>query len=80
MKICRIVCDGTRICTYCTSGFGPQYLHTITLLLSRALAIARAQDVAYKWREGLGLECCARIHVFSCEQELAVNVMMKYLL
>ena len=66
-------CDGTRICTYCTSGFGPQYLHTITLLLSRALAIARAQDVAYKWREGLGLECCARIHVFSCEQELAVK-------
>ena len=67
------MCDGTRICTYCTSGFGPQYLHTVTLLLSRALAIARAQDVAYKWREGLGLECCARIHVFSSEQELAVK-------
>ena len=69
----KCLCDGTRICTYCTSGFGPQYLHTITLLLSRALAIARAQDVAYKWREGLGLECCARIHVFSSEQELAVK-------
>ena len=29
-------------CTYCTPGFGPQSLHTITLLLSRALAVARA--------------------------------------
>ena len=25
-------------CTYCTPGFGPQSLHTITLLLSRALS------------------------------------------
>ena len=29
-------------CTYCTPGFGPQSSHTITLLLSRALAVARA--------------------------------------
>ena len=29
-------------CTYCTPGFGPQSLHTITLLLSCALAVARA--------------------------------------
>ena len=29
-------------CTCCTPGFGPQSLHTITLLLSRALAVARA--------------------------------------
>ena len=37
------VCVTGRVnCTYCTPGFGPQSLHTITLLLSRALAVARA--------------------------------------
>ena len=39
---CLVVVTGRVNCTYCTPGFGPQSLHTITLLLSRALAVARA--------------------------------------
>ena len=36
-------------------------------------------DIAYKWREGLGLECCARPHVFSVNKSLPWNVLLKYL-
>ena len=54
-------------CTYCTPGFGPQSLAYNYVVIVTCNRCRSCIDIAYKWREGLGLECCARPHVFSCE-------------
>ena len=47
-------------CTYCTPGFGPQSLHTITLLLSRALAsLVHRHSVQVAGRIRPGVLCAA---------------------
>ena len=47
-------------CTYCTPGFGPQSLHTITLLLSRALAsLVHRHSVQVAGRIRPGVLCTA---------------------
>ena len=71
-------CDGTRKLHLLYSRVWSTVLAYNYVVIVTCTRYRSCIDIAYKWREGLGLECCARIHVFSCEQELAVNDMWKY--
>ena len=61
------MCDGTHICTCCTPEPCPQSLVYTYVVIVTCARWRSCRDITYKWRERLGLECCARPHVFSSE-------------
>ena len=66
-------CDGTHNCTCCTPGPCPQSLVYTYVVIVTCARWRSCNVITCKWRERLGLECCARPHVFNCGLELAVR-------
>ena len=64
---CCFECDGTRKLHLLYSRVWSTVLAYNYVVIVTCTRYRSCIDIAYKWREGLGLECCARIHVFSNE-------------
>ena len=73
------ICDGTRKLHLLYSRVWSTVLAYNYVVIVTCTCCRSCIDIAYKWREGLGLECCARPHVFSVNKSLPWNVLLKYL-
>ena len=79
MYMYMYMCDGTRKLHLLYSRVWSTVLAYNYVVIVTFTRCRSCIDIAYKWREGLGLECCARPHVFSVNKSLPWNVLLKYL-
>ena len=69
-------CDGTRELHLLYSRVWSTVLAYNYVVIVTCTRCRSCIDIAYKWREGLGLECCARPHVFSMNKSLPWNELL----
>ena len=69
-------CDGTRKLHLLYSRVWSTVLAYNYVVIVTCTRCRSCIDIAYKWREGLGLECCARPHVFSMIKSLPWNELL----
>ena len=70
------ICDGTRKLHLLYSRVWSTVLAYNYVVIVTCTRCRSCIDIAYKWREGLGLECCARPHVFSMIKSLPWNELL----